>query len=137
MISRRTALFGAGGAGLLALGGGVGFWLLPPTRFIEAVVRDHFRGGEADNADLRRFAEDFLARHPQWTGLRHRLFGKVGSVALVEVMPNRKYIDEMREEILAAFILGSTAMRRADESEPVEYLGFPDPYEMGCIPAFA
>lgn len=128
-LTRRSLLIGVS----LAAVGSAAFWALSPRRFIEAVIRHHFRPGEVAEAEITRFADDYFARRAHLGDIEHRVFGRLGGLGLMSAFDGVHQIEDLRKDALLTFILGSTAMGRVDENEPIAYVSFPDPYEVGCV----
>ncbi|MBY8975354.1 hypothetical protein KHP62_06030 [Rhodobacteraceae bacterium NNCM2] len=128
-LSRRTLMIGAaaltGGAAVAAVA-------TRPTGFIEAVIREHFRPGDVSDEDIRRFAEDYVARSARWQTIQYKAFGRLGSIGLLPKIRDVWGVRKEREAALTAFLMGSDALFRTDETQPITYIAFPDPYETGC-----
>lgn len=132
-LTRRSTLLG--GASLAVAGALFGTFLTNPDAFIKAALRDHFAPLRLSESDLNRFVADFRTSRPQWNALKHRVFGRLGAVGLM-LVDQVDGPERLRREALTAFILGSDAMLRTDPNEPISYINFPEPYEVGCIPGY-
>ena len=132
-LSRRAFLASlTAGAGVLT---GTALWLTSPTSFLHTAIRDHFGPDSVSDDDITAFINDFLVYEPRWNALKHRLFGRLGGFGL-HVTGFVDGPERLRREALTAFLLGSDAMTRNTPDDPISYLAFPDPYEIGCLPGY-
>jgi hypothetical protein len=138
-MTRRRFVIWLAAVAVLAAEGGRALWLKlqPATALIAAALRRHLGDLVVSPADVRRFAAD----HARYISPKERFaLGVLAPLAPVYVHVETlakafagERLRRFEEAVVTNFLLGTDFFASgADESRPIRYLGYPDPYVRPC-----
>jgi hypothetical protein len=138
-MSRRRFLISLAALTVLVGAGGRTFWLKlqPASALIAAALRRHLEDLIVSREDVHRFAVDH-ARHisPKERFALGVLAPLAPLYVHIETLAKAfagKRLRRFEEAVVTNFLLGTDFFGpAADESRPIRYLGYPDPYVRPC-----
>ncbi len=136
-VSRRTLIGGGIAAtGLVAAGGAV---LLAPAAdargTIAAFIAREVPGVSADDEAVTRFADDAVINITSitWSRIEDNLayLAHPGILALLPEAMQKNHAEFVRS-LMTKFMLSTDYLTRSGSARPVSYIGFAEPYLVGC-----
>jgi len=132
-ISRRRFLLGGGAAAASAIflySGGWWFFKVrnqDSTDFIAAILHKKLSWLQLEEDGVQMFAKDFGYQEiTSWAGMAGPLYRYFD---FFELTPRAEYIDSLEDRVVLEYLLSTDFfLNDADESRPVRYLGYYDPY---------
>jgi hypothetical protein len=138
-MTRRRFLISYAALAILAGAGGYGLWLKfqPSSGLIVAALRQHLGHLIVSPEDLRRFGADHLQHVGPKDRWAIRLLAPLApiysGIRPLLIRASSPRVQRFEEAVISNFLLGTDFFTSgADESRPIHYIGYPDPYLRPC-----
>ena len=134
---RRFLLLGAGGAVVIATGYGVARWYRgDPTSVIVALLERRLGYLHVDRTSFHRFATDYVESRKEYKQelARMALFSlPYRYVTPYPLLKQGHSLRRLESNVVSQYLLSTDFFEHgADESRPVVYVEFHDPYSIAC-----